>query len=309
MLFRRYLFFFAASYITFSSAIPVPIDDELSLASREPDLDFDDVSLIARALSTNQVANKMVAAQEKRVVKKVEKAKANNALPGDAKEKNKAIRTAQQTAKDQRRDKWDAKAKAKADKPPKAKEPKPAGTPKQPRPEALRKPGEIRAAKAEKRDQRKAAGSELKAAGARMKNTDNLPGRQTTHTVAGEQRSGRDVRQSVMLSHLNENNPIPHGKKTEYPKTINRYPNPNYERDTKALGQYVVPKEGVREYPIKQNGGWTGGKPGPMRSLTTVNPPDKLEAVVGHDSSKKGGTTNHFEAVQSRELDELDFEY
>lgn len=36
MLFRRYLFF-VASHITFSSAIPVPVDDELlTLAGREP---------------------------------------------------------------------------------------------------------------------------------------------------------------------------------------------------------------------------------------------------------------------------------
>jgi len=296
MLFRRYLCFLAASYITFSSAAPVPIDDELSLASR--DLDSDDVSLIARA-GTNAIANKMVATQDKRVAQKAVKAATNNALPGNAKEKNQAIRTAQQTAKAQRKEKWDAKAAAKTTKPPKVREPKPAGTPKQPRPQALRKPGEIRAAKAEKRDQRKAAGQELKAAGNRMKNTADLPGRKTTHTVAGEQRSGRDVRQSVMLSHLNEKNPIPHGKKTEYPKTINRYPNPNYERDTKALGQYVVPQGGVQEYPIKQSGGWTGGKPGPMRSLTSVSGPDKLEAVVGHDSSRKGGATNHFVAKQT----------
>ena len=80
-------------------------------------------------------------------------------------------------------------------------------------------------------------------------------------------------------------------------------------RDTKALGQYVVPQGGVQEYPIKKDGGWTGGKPGPMRSLTSVSGPDKLDAVVGHDNSRKGGATNHFEAVQSRELDELDFEY
>jgi len=310
MLFSRSLFFLAASYITFSSAIPVPRGDELSLANREPsDLDFDDVSLIARGPTTNQVANKMVAAQGKRVAQKVEKATLNNAIPGDAKAKNQAIRTAQQEAKDKRKEKWDNKAQAKASNPPKAREPKPAGTPKQPRPEALRKPGEIRAAKAEKKDQRKAAGNDLKAAATRMKSTQDIPDRRTTHTVATEQRSGRDVRQSVMLSHLNQNDPIAHGKKTEYPKTIKPYPDPNYVAKTKAAGQYVVPPEGVREYPIKQDGGWTGGKPGPMRTLTTTSAPDRLDAVVGHDSSKKGGSTNHYPAVQSRELDELDFEY
>ena len=177
----------------------------------------------------------MVAAQEKRVAQKAVKATTNAAIPGNAKEKNKAIQTAQQQSKAQRKEKWDAKAQAKTAKPPKVREAKPAGTPKQPRPEALRKPGEIRAAKADKRDQRKAAGQELKAAGQRMKNTENLPGRKTTHTVgtgmlfsfltsfehrmsnsSTEQRSGRDVRQAVMLSHLNEKNPIAHGKKTEY---------------------------------------------------------------------------------------------
>jgi hypothetical protein len=288
MLFRRCLFFLAASYVTFSSAIPVPVDEDLSLARREPsDVDLNDVPLMPRA-NTMQIANKIVSSQEKRVAKKEEKRKVNAAIPGNAKEKNAAIRSAQKQQKAQRTAKWAAKS--------------------PPGPEGKKR--EIRPAKSEKRDQRKEAGKVVNAAAERMKNTENLPGRKTTHTVGTEQRSGRDVRQSVMLSHLNEKDPISHGKNNEYPKVIKPYANPNYERDTKAAGQYVVPKEGVREYPVKQNGGWTGGKPGLVRSLTSVSGQDKLEAVVGHDTTKKGSSSKgHVEAVQSRELDVLDLEY
>jgi hypothetical protein len=251
--------------------MPVPgMDEDLSLARRMPsDLDHDDVLLMARNPPVLKTANKMVEAQSKHAAKKETKRQMNAGLPEDPKQKNAAIRTAQKDAKEQRKAKWDKKVEAKASKPPKVREPKPEGTPKQPRPQPLRQKGEIRAAKAEKRDERKLAGQHLSAAADRMKKTADLPDRKSTHTVGSEKRSGRDVRQSVMLSHLNENHPLPHGNKgNAYPKVVKPYPNPNYERDTKAKGQYVLPKEGLKEYPIKEGSGWTKGDPGSMRTLT-----------------------------------------
>jgi len=273
MFFRRCLLLLAASYVTFSSAMPVPdVDEESSLTMRGLfEGDLANVLLMARALPV-AIANKMVNAQSKRVAAKATKSATNAAHPGTAKEKNQAIRTAQSAAKATRQAKWDSKKQAKPQSP--TKPPKPAR--------------QIRPAKAAKQVERKAAGKELKAAGDRMKKTENLPDRKTTLTVGKESRSGRDVRQAVVLSHLNENNKISYNNKGNgYPKVIKPHPDPNYVKNTQAKGQYVLPKEGLQEYPIAEGTGWTGGNPHGMRALTSKNGgKDRLEAVVGHGNSK-----------------------
>jgi len=286
---KRCLLILATTCIAFTAAMPLArLGDDAALARREPeDFEFD---LYSRA-TPNQKANAVFKAQGVRTAAKETK-KVNNAAKfgaiADPKAKGKAIQAAQKDAKAQRAAKWDAKSKKPAT-PGQPKKPQAGQPPKPPR------PGKV--AKAQVRAQNKEeAKKELGDAAKRMKNTLNIPGRKDTFKVGDATNSGKEVRKAVMLTHLNEKNPTPYGKQGNgYPKTVKPYNYPNYEKDTKAKGEYVLPQGGLQEHPITKKG-WQGGQPGLTRVLTSKeNGRDKLDAVVGHKGHSKG----HTEAVRT----------
>jgi len=276
MLYYRCLPLLLASCVTFSFAVPVPdTDKELSLVTREPlaNDDLGDVFLMARTppRSTVDAANQVIHRQANvEANKKVYKERNNEkfgSIKGSPTKWNAAIRDQQKKAKDTRKANSESLAKFKAEvkkeQPPKVRQPKAPGTPKQLPPTQVRQKGEIRKGKADKREERlkerKRVGQELKDAAEKMKNTKNLPDRNSKFDEFDKPTTGKEVRKAVMLHHLNEKKPV-----GDFPKIVGDPAAP-------------IPQ---KEYPVRP-WGWTGasnGYPGNNRIVMSGN---KLDAVTG----------------------------
>jgi len=306
-------------------------DDLLELEGRDlSDLAYED-DLFARAARTSKV-NNVIKAQGQKQEKAQKKANANNktaekaagkanaatpkpAKPADPKDPkqvaaykkagddrkkaatkagSQAVTQAVKDKKTQRTEKWASKPKGPAT------GPKPQGP--------ARTKDQKAADRATKQADRKATGQHLKEAGKVTKNTEGLPGRKDSYTVAADngkgtkQVSGKDVRKAVFNSNANQKYPVGQPGK-EQPKTFNNDPYSPKHPDPKLAGKPTIPglppKKGV-EYPVLSGSksGWTGDQnPGSARVITQKGgpgQPDKLNGVIAHDPSKKGDSSDHY---------------